>query len=690
MLAPLHVHAAAYATGGSSPYRDQVLWLTWGGGVNGAHNQPLGNGSSTRASIDIIDGGALEVECTLSDVTLVNTGSNVLRSYRPGNWSGDALDDLYHITGPGGANTLISGISITSGIARFRVTCSATLAGTPYELKGLVMADAESINTGAEYVQASAQGTWNVVEMTKVGSGTYTARKTNAGGSQTIRFGPGTDAGTAAVTFLAFNATAYTGSNRQVSMDFDIRGGGTTAISIGLLVPFADFGDAQARYGSAMHVINSMNFLPDNVGVGTNVNLNHPTYAPGGLAPSDIDYLGSIGPDTEKGPRFSEDASGDDNHPLSDSAEEDAWPPDHAVTILQVGETLVETVPCTGSGWVAGWIDFNRNGSLEALERSQVTQCVGGGATLSWQIPSSLSPGGSVVRLRYAPLQSEVQSPTGVAYSGGEVEDHPITILAPELAISKQALNTSAAGTWEVGQPDAAYALVVRNASATVPTSREGLAAAPITVIDALPAGIVPAWEGPLPVSDGGLAWTCSAAASRVTCETGDILAAQATSTITLPVSITVAALGEARTNHASVGGGRDPFNAGAPFPPGPDCDDATHCARATTTIVPAQADLWVRKSNGIDAALPGSDVVYAIVVGNNGPASVAGATIADNWGDGLDCGAGPLTCSSTGAPDAVCPTSLAPADLQAGLSIPLLPNGGELTFQLTCTVRDP
>src|SRR5690606_20032591 len=117
-----------------------------------------------------------------------------------------------------------------------------------YPIKGFVMADAEAINTSSEYVEGTAAGKWHVVE---IGQNLainleYLATKTNnPDGTQTVRFGPGTDQQTAAVSFLQF-PEPY---SHDVTADFDIQGGGITAIAIGLLTPNADFGDAPESYG---------------------------------------------------------------------------------------------------------------------------------------------------------------------------------------------------------------------------------------------------------------------------------------------------------------------------------------------------------------------------------------------------------------------------------------------------------
>src|SRR5690606_21761940 len=127
--------------------------------------------------------------------TIENTSGGALQAYGSGNWSGDILDDLYNIGGTGGSNQLINGISTTSGIANFTIRAEATLNGVPFPIKGFVMADAEAINTGTEYIQGSADGSWYVVEMAKnIGAGNYMATKTDIGGGiQTLRLDPGTD-----------------------------------------------------------------------------------------------------------------------------------------------------------------------------------------------------------------------------------------------------------------------------------------------------------------------------------------------------------------------------------------------------------------------------------------------------------------------------------------------------------------
>ena len=77
-------------------------------------------------------------------------------------------------------------------------------------------------------------------------------------------------------------------------------------------------------------------------------------------------------------------------------------------------------------------------------------------------------------------------------------------------------------------------------------------------------------------------------------------------------------------------------------------------------------------------------DVIYTIVVRNEGPNAANNAVVRDPVALGLSCTTNP-TCSATGA---TCPVAPSIAALQgAGLISPSLPNGGVVTFTLTCTV---
>ncbi|MCI1058803.1 CshA/CshB family fibrillar adhesin-related protein [Stenotrophomonas maltophilia] len=640
LFMPSTVMAAAYATGGSSPYRDTVLWLTWGGGELGTHNILLNNGDTSSFSMPVATGVNLDVTCGLSDIS-----SGTLRSYRPGDYSGDSLDDLYNIGGTGSANRLIAGIARSSGTTNFRISCTSTLGGVPYRLPGLVMADAETLNNVNEHVEASAMGSWNVVELKKsIGSGAYRVTKSQNGTNNVIRFGPG-NYQTAAVTFLSFDAGAYAPGDLSVNMDFAIRGGGSTAIAIGLLVPYADFGDAPASYGDAMHVVGALELRDDNIPDNTaNLDINTAGYTPGGLAPPTKNYLGTVGPDTEQRSTYSADALGDDNFPAGNPNEEDTWPRNYRLTVMQAGTVVSQPVACVGNGSVAGWVDFNRNGQFDPSERSNTAVCSGGSAALSWTVPNDIEAGTTFVRLRYATDATQIQQPTGVA-DDGEVEDHLITIIAPSLRITKS--NNSGDGTWNYGEAATTYTLTVSNTT-DVPTGNPPyVAPGTITVLDDLPAGIVPGWSSTAIING----WSCAASGQRVTCTTNQVLGAvgnaDASSSIVLPVTVTANATGTL-TNYASVGGGHDPFNGGATPPPGAACVDADHCA-SNAVDVPVTRVGYDKRANTTGPVSVGDTISYTVDVTVADGDTRDVVTLTDTLGTGLDLGsvtsAGAFTC---------------------------------------------
>lgn len=453
---PGEVVTAAYATGGLSPYINDVLWLTWGSTVSnqgtfphGRHNQQLGVGSKSRASIDLGDGKYL---CIEAEITAVNGNVN---SYAPGNWAGDYLDDLYNIGGTGSNNKLVSGIINRSagGRSRFTIRCRATLDGMPIRLPGVVFADAESL-ASAEYIYATADGDWTLVEVKKnTSQGAYDVRKENISGStrKTMKFLRGNDNNTMAVAFLKFNESAYdkTGgtSDFSVTIDADLKGNGLTAIAIGLLAPEVDGGDAPESYGNPLHLIQKLNFTSDGIGYvdppsdqnNNRTNINATGYTPGALVPNtSLSHLGSTAPDTETIAQNSRDAMGDNNVGPAGLLEEDAWPEEYRRFSYKAhympGNVIEATIPYKSptNGYIAGWIDFNLNGVFDPGEKVEVPAPATGNAmgsvVLNWTVPGTRKPYNTYVRLRISELPN--MTPTSFLNTG-EVEDHRIYILVP-------------------------------------------------------------------------------------------------------------------------------------------------------------------------------------------------------------------------------------------------------------------
>lgn len=139
--------------------------------------------------------------------------------------------------------------------------------------------------------------------------------------------------------------------------------------------------------------------------------------------------------------------------------------------------------------------------------------------------------------------------------------------------------------------------------------------AANVTLNDALPPGVTfvsfsPAgWQPTTPAV--GNTGTITASNSTVT--------SGATATFTLVVHVDTAAPGGATIgNTATV--------ASATTDPAPENNSAT----TTTQVKGAQADLAVTITNSPDPVVPGNDVIYSIVVTNNGPDDAANASLID------------------------------------------------------------
>lgn len=91
-------------------------------------------------------------------------------------------------------------------------------------------------------------------------------------------------------------------------------------------------------------------------------------------------------------------------------------------------------------------------------------------------------------------------------------------------------------------------------------------------------------------------------------------------------------------------------------------------------------ADLSITKSNGLASLSPGSTTIYTVVVTNNGPHPVTGATVMDTAPEGVTFGG--WTCSGAGG--AACPAS-GSGNLNVSVTLPV---GGSVTLQIQATVK--
>ena len=440
----------------------RIFWVQWGtagDNVFGGRTVTAGFNIGTPAT----PANRLDITCSLSNA-IAESGPSELVVYTPGSWQGDGLDELYNIGGnhPGtgsNPNDLSIGLATgTSGQVAFDFSCSATLGGQPFDLSGLVFADAEA-SGGVEYVAARLTSGGQIRVIDQIAQCRTALDNQHTAVTVTgaeVRFGaatpsscenvgtPGLRAGPALVGYV----------DGATSAQVVARGGGKSAVAVGAVLDL-EFSEAiPASYGHAVHVRNAV--------------------WSGGLAVTGADYNNPANLATiQQGVRLGATVQADSGPGPIGAADVDALPmttgPDGGgyadVPSPDVstggGSYTIANVACVGPAFVAGWIDFNGNGAFDAGERSGQESCAAGSGSVSltWSIPADAVPQATgYLRLRLSPNVEGVADPAGVV-TDGEVEDYRLAITAvADLRIEK----TANAGTVASGQ-DVTYTLAVAN-----------------------------------------------------------------------------------------------------------------------------------------------------------------------------------------------------------------------------------
>ena len=184
-----------------------------------------------------------------------------------------------------------------------------------------------------------------------------------------------------------------------------------------------DEGDAPASYGKAIHSIATVDGV-------TGKKVNQP-------------YLGHLSPDMDENNTL--DWFGDDNATTADEGVDQLIPGDlkgKTNEMIKMDRThpgdYTITVEAHTDGapkaYIYGWIDFNQNGTFDEDERSDLATITKDGAvTLKFTksktyIDPSVTELG--VRARIAKDDKQIESPTGMAFSG-EVEDFRTQVTHP-------------------------------------------------------------------------------------------------------------------------------------------------------------------------------------------------------------------------------------------------------------------
>ncbi|WP_315584238.1 CshA/CshB family fibrillar adhesin-related protein [Actinomyces viscosus] len=444
----------------------------------------------------------------------LTTRRGITVEYNTGNWRGDGLARLYNNganyrngvpTGRLTQSNLPIGIGNLqdSSTQQFQVDCRSYLVTSSTRpdksrleslpnkvelpMEGMVFADAEASNwLGArgqnEYITVSPTpyDTNRDVSYRLLETGqTENCPTSSWGGVTTVPTPVGNRNGiklrTDGTECSYLNGQSYGPSSVMLMSNMrggfvEIHGGGKGAVALGV-VSYMDFGDAPESYGSAGSV-----YQPDWTGGQLSgdgaldiSSQRGPAQAEDGAwynlsQAARQQHIASAGPavvrlggltDNDDSIVYSADASTDDTTGTDD---EDALPAGwDRVIWTDIGKQWSQQITCSGQdAKVAGWIDWNHNGSFDSTERSEVTTCTDEGtATVTWTVPQDAqrttltgNNATTFMRLRITGALANGQAaedpqPTGIALNG-EVEDHPVQVQLPNLTMTKTVDNTAA------------------------------------------------------------------------------------------------------------------------------------------------------------------------------------------------------------------------------------------------------
>ncbi|WP_455450749.1 YSIRK-type signal peptide-containing protein [Streptococcus salivarius] len=233
------------------------------------------------------------------------------------------------------------------------------------------------------------------------------------GGLGTGIFGPNISEGTRTVPIVMTRGASEVG--------LYIASGGKQSAMLGFFP--LDEGDAPESYGKAVHTIATVDGV-------TGAKVNQP-------------YLGSVSPDMDENTVL--DWFGDDKATTADEGINQLLPDELKGTtneMIKMDRTrpgnykLAVQAHTDGASeaYIYGWVDFNQNGKFDEDERSNLAKITQDGtveltfANSKTYVDPSVKELGA--RVRIAKKATEIESPTGMAFSG-EVEDFKTQITHP-------------------------------------------------------------------------------------------------------------------------------------------------------------------------------------------------------------------------------------------------------------------
>ena len=268
-------------------------------------------------------------------------------------------------------------------------------------------------NNAAQLLWHLREGLLTFADGRKLAPKYFTNPDQETGGLGTGVFGPVTSSG---------------GYSLPVLMTKDATEVGLYILSSGIqtammgVIPI-DEGDAPESYGKASHMMNTTDGL-------TGAEVKQP-------------YLGSTRPDMDTG--TTKDWYGDDKDLDGDEGVNQLLPENLKgsegniikANISNAGHYTLNVQAHTGGAekaYIRSWIDFNKNGQFDADEASEIATVTQDG-TVKLNFKNKISTDAETLleagaRVRIATVESEIENPTGTAFSG-EVEDFIAKITHP-------------------------------------------------------------------------------------------------------------------------------------------------------------------------------------------------------------------------------------------------------------------
>jgi hypothetical protein len=686
---------SSYTWVGSETPLSANAWTT----ITGTYTLPAG-ATEAKMYVDLTQVGAFPLDLLIDDVTILGNSTTSVQTYQPGGWAGDGLPQLYPGIGPVG----IKQTGPEPGTVSFSVSCAGNLveydaAGTvvvgsrPVDIGGLVFADAESTRT-KEYVSATPRGSfgsspWRQIDRFHGGCSTQHgfAQATVTSSTWQLQLdNPGrecSNGGTPNAVMLASGVNA---------LDLVIHGEGFSAAAVGYVLA-TDYGDAPTSFGAAGALLRPT-WSGTMVGAGTTKLAGYE--GTGGNCVTENAQLNCAAPyvmqngllSTVATPALSLGATAASNASVPSNADATADTPDENAFGVGVQPPAVDARPgvapsvvaaatCRGgSAYVAGWLDWNGNGTFEAGERSSIASCPAGSTpaavTLTWPSVASVNPpagGKSFLRLRVSTDQSDLTSATRATING-EVEDWQVTVRAPQVSVTKVANVATVPGS---GQP-VRYTVTLRNVGTLDFTSTY-----PAYLADDVTAAADDATLGAVTVAPVG-APAATVVGNRVAWS-GPLVAGQS---VTLTYDMVVRALPADRimTNLVQA----SPTTIGSSITCTESEAAAGRCARVDLwavgmTVTKRAYDAGgAQLSNGAVLS-PATVVRWNYVVTNTGSAPLRNITVKDDWSE-TRTSAG-STVPTSGLTVITCP-GLTPG---TSVVIPTLAAGASVTCTATRTV---